>query len=551
MKYMAKGALAKLLESEVTGGNINACCRILRRIFSETVEDAQPTGFSVGRSALLSDVVALGKASLAADGSHVRSPSVAVLCHVSQRLGDWCSALDFARLLPNLPSPSFLSSLLQPNNCAAVLRFCETRGWALDVPHATRVLAERHGSWTSALDVAEAMERHCGMGERYSLGVLIPYLAASGCWRKAVRMFFDGIAQGSLVDPRFVGDLVYRTVRLKQWQTAFYMLGAIEKTREAADFCPSDENFFRDVITVSPSWRSSLSILHLAIGSGVKPDKSIVSLLLGQCEEANVWLTAIKVYDTAVREGFLSSIEGDSYQTLIRSFHAVKQWEKALVALSWMKKAGESSMTTGMGELLEMCQQSGQWEAAVNIGGVLLEKHEGMPSRTRLALLSACADGAAWQCSIRVLGEYLNDSTSMPHPLLVCATLQACVSAQRWEEALFVFFKAREEEPRLILPPLAHRLVLKACVGSGRWLESMCLLEQMEPRGAPKDNHTHRLGLWAAALSGNWQLSLYQLHRIPRANRTAQDQLIVRSSIQNVSAVARAITLRHLQPHLS
>ncbi|KEG14890.1 putative mitochondrial protein [Trypanosoma grayi] len=545
---MGKGGLARLLATEVLRGDVNVCCGLLRRIFSETVEENTMQQLQRGQQqGLISDVIALGKVSLADNASLLRPATVAVLCHASQRVGDWRSALHFAEALPSPPSPSFLSSLLSPVNCDAMLHFCERKGWPLDVPHATRVLAEEHGSWLSALAVAEAMERQFHMGEWYSLGVLIPHLSASGAWERAVELFAAGIAQGSLVDPKFVGDLVRRTAELKQWQMSLYMMSVIEKTKEAAQICPSDVGFFRDVMNVSPDWQSSLAVFNIAVAMGIKPDNSMVSLLLGQCEEAKAWLVATKVYDTALMEGFVSSFAGDSYQTLIRSFHAAKQWEKALAALSWMAKAGEASAATGMNELLELCEQSGQWEAAVRIGEMLRETHPCLPVRTRLSLLFACAKGAMWQVAMEVLQDSFADASQPPHPLSICAAMQACVAANRWKDTMALLQRAREEEPRVVLPPLAHRLAVKACVGSGRWLEAIALLEDMRAYGLPRDNHTQRLGVWAAALSGNWQLSLEHLQHLPLAHRTPQDRLVVRGATRNASLTAKAIALKYLQ----
>ncbi|KAF5226534.1 hypothetical protein ECC02_000035 [Trypanosoma cruzi] len=548
---MGKGGIARLLATEVLGGDVNACCGLLRRIFSETVEEYVIHALERSGQGLVSDVLTLGKVSLADDASLVRPGSVAILCHASQRLGDWQSALHFAEFLPSPPSSLFISSLLSPGNYPAILRRCEEKGWSLDVPHATQVLAEKHGSWTSALAVAEAMERQLHMGEWYSLGVLIPHLSKSGAWEKAVALFVAGIAQGSLVDPGFVGNLLYRTAQLKQWRMCLYMLSAIEKTKEAAHIFSSDVNFFKDVMSISPSWESSLLVFNAAVAAGVKPDKFMVGLLLGQCEESNAWSVATQVYDIAQTEGFVSNIAGDSYQTLVRSFHAVKQWEKALTALSWMAKADEASAATGMEELLELCEQSGQWEAAVRIGGMLLEKNSYLPVRTRLSLLFASAKGAMWDVAVRILQDSFADANQPPHPLCVCAVLQACVASNRWKEAVMLLQRAREEEPRVVLPPLAHRLTIKVCVGSGRWSEAMALLADMNASGLPRDNHSQRLGVWAAALLGDWKLSLEHLRHLPLICRTPQDRLVVRGAIRDISAVAKAIVLKYLQQQIS
>lgn len=547
---MGTGGLARLLATEVLGGDVNTCCGLLRRIFSERVGDSVIRELQHGGRDLLGDVIALGKVCLADNASLVRPSSVTVLCHTAQRLGDWQNALQFAESLPKPPSSSFLSSLLSPGNCNAILHYCELRGWPLDVPHATRVLAEQHGSWTSALMVAEAMERHFSMGEWYSLGVLIPHLSAAGAWQRAVELFVSGIAQGSLVDPKFMGTLMHRTAQLKQWQTSLYMLAAIEKTKEAVQLCPLDVNFFRDVMTISPDWKSSLGVFNLAVATGVKPDKSMLSVLLGQCEQANAWLVATQIYDVALTEGFISSIAGDSYQTLVRSFYAAKQWEKALAALSWMAKADEASAATGMGELLELCEQSGHWETAVRIGGMLLETHPYLPVRTRLSFLFACAKGGMWQVAVRVLHDSFADASHHPHPLAACAALQALVAANRWKEAVMLLQATRGEEPRVVLPPLAHRLAIKACVSAGRWAEAMAVLADMNAQGLPRDNHSQRLGVWAAALSGNWQLSLEHLRHLPMIHRTPQDRLVVRSATRNASAAAKAITLRYFQQQI-
>ncbi|ESL07487.1 hypothetical protein TRSC58_04823 [Trypanosoma rangeli SC58] len=548
---MGRGGLARHLATEVLGGDINACCGLLRRIFSETVEEDAIRELERSGQGLVSDVLTLGKVCLVDNASLVRPGSVAVLCHAAQRLGDWRSALQFAELLPGPPSSSFLSSLLSPGNCATILRRCEEKSWALDVSHATQILAERHGSWISALMVAEAMERQFHMGEWYSLGVLIPHLSESGAWEKAVELFVTGIAQGSLVDPAFVGNLVYRTAQLKQWRMCLFMLSAIEKTKEASQIFPSDVNFFKVVMSISPEWTSSLSVFNAAVAAGVKPDKSMVGTLLAQCEQANAWSVATQVYDIAQTEGFVSSIVGESYHALVRSFHAVKQWEKALAALSWMAKADEASAATGRGELLELCEQSGQWEAAIRIGGMLLETHSYLPVRTHLSLLLASAKGAMWDVAVRILQASLADANHSPHPLSICAALQACVASNRWKEAVMLLERVREEEPRVVLPLLAHRLTIKACVGSGRWSEAIALLADMHASGLSRDNHSQRLGVWAAALLGNWKLSLEHLRHLPRICRTPHDRLVVRSATRDASAAAKAIVLKYLQQQIA
>ncbi|RNF25149.1 putative mitochondrial protein [Trypanosoma conorhini] len=205
---MGRGGLARLLATEVLGGDVNACCGLLRRIFSETVEEDVVHELERSGQGLVSDVLTLGKLSLVDNASLVRPGSVAVLCHASQRLGDWQSALQFSESLPSPPSSSFLSSLLSPGNCAAILRCCEEKGWSLDVSHATQILAEKHGSWISALRVAEAMERQFHMGEWYSLGVLIPHLLKVGrgkrpwsccCWNSTGLLGAPGVCGESCV----------------------------------------------------------------------------------------------------------------------------------------------------------------------------------------------------------------------------------------------------------------------------------------------------------------------------------------------------------------
>ncbi|KAG5473278.1 hypothetical protein CUR178_03198 [Leishmania enriettii] len=491
----------------------------------------------------------LAKSSLAADSALVKASSLHVLCHTAQRTGYWEEALHFCEYLPQSPAPLFLSSLLRPGNVNPILQYCTARGWALDVTNAIRVLAEEHGSWLAALVVAQDAERRLPCGEVYSLGVLVPYLAASGAATQARQLFESGLAHGALMDPVLVQQLVMQTATLRQWETCLHMLQCLYRTHETAQLLPADADFFGRLMEVSPGWVTSLQLLHMARASDVKPNERTVAILLTQCDQAGAWREAAAVYDMAVKEDFIDSLAvGSTYHTLVRSFSAIQQWQKALEALSWMSKADDASLTAGMTELVTLCEQSGQWEAALSIGATLMESGVHLLSpQTSMALLFVCAKGAQWEFATRLFNAQLNDVRVDPHPLSLCSVMQACVAAGQWEAALRVYDVAKSSQPRTVVPPIAHRIAVKACMSAGKWNLVIAVLDAMQQDGLPLDNHSQRLGLWAAAIQGQWELSLAFLQAIPRRSRTLRDRIVVRDVTRAVSPAVDAIALRFLQ----
>lgn len=514
-----------------------------------TTTGAAPRAAADADAPLVERVWSLAKASLTDDASLVKTSSLQVLCHTAQRTGFWQEALHFSEYLPRPPAPLFLSSLLRPSNVPHVLAHCATRGWALDVTNAIRVLAEEHGSWATALTVAQDAEKRFPYGEVYSLGVLIPYLAASGEAVQARQLFESGLAQGALVDAALIQHLLMQTAALKQWRTCLHMLQCLYQTQETAQLLPTDADFFRQLMELSPGWATSLKLLHIARASDVKPDERTVAILLTQCDQAGAWREAAAVYDMAVREDFIDSLAvGSTYHTLVRSFTAMQQWQKALEALSWMNKAGDASLTAGMSELVTLCEQAGQWEAALAVGSSLMESGTHLFSaQTSMALLFACAKGAQWAFAMRLFAAQLHDVRVDPHPLALCAAMQACVSAKQWQAALQLYGDAQASQPRTVVPPLAHRMAVKACVEGQQWHQALAVLETMQQDGLPLDNNSQRLGLWAAALQGQWELSLAFLQGIPRRARTPQDRMVMRSVARAVSPAVDAIALRLLQ----
>lgn len=596
----SRGGLVGLLSRTVAAGDINASCGVLRRIFSETLEDAavgitspakrhgyhpkrilnraqckvkaalltQPVGhedncnkangsltssshLSREGDSLAQRVVQLGRLCLRDDAELVKPSSVSVLCHIAQRHGDWQGALHFCDYLLEPPSPVFTSSLLTPGNVQDVFRHCAKAGFNIDAASAIRVLAQEQGSWSSALVAAREAERLWPYGERYTAGVLVPFLAASGAEKEAVALFESTVAQGALVEPALVQHLILQTAELRQWPTCRHMLRALTRTREAAQLLPSHPFFFRTLTEGSPDWETSLCIFEAARVADAKPDERTLSILLTQCDRGGAWQVATEIYDTAVRENFVDSLAvGITYHALVRSFTASQQWAKALEALTWMGKAGTASMTAGKCELVELCEQSGQWEAALLVGKDLLEAGvEMLSEHTTLSLLFACAKGAQYQLAASILRRQQADVRVQPHPMALCAAIQACVAANEWVTALELLQESRMQQPRTVVPPMAHRLVVKACVRGGRWSEVLSALACMRRDGLPQDNNTQRLGLWAAALSGQWELSLSFFEGIPLRSRIPQDRLVIRSATRLAGPEVDALGLQLLSAH--
>lgn len=568
----------------------------------------------------------------------VPSPSsVDILCYTAQRIGAWADALTCATALPHPPSSVFLASLLTPHNTAHVLAECTRRGWAMDVVSALRILGGAGGggggvvkssSWIAghppaeaqaALRVAHYAEQHFPLGEPYRCGVLLPYLAAAGATRAAMQWFTQLIAAGALVERGLVRHVAWQTVCVhRQWRVGLGMLRVLQQTQETAALLqPWSASFATSLMGQSGSWQVGLEVWAAARAAAVVPDVGSMAVWLTQCEAAGVWGVAREAYAEAVREGWVERWRGEageteykdgwaaaeeededahgtrpelcgvesnsvnssqsaraSYGTLLRALTRARQWERALEALSWMSKASDASRSVGLVELLVLCAQSHQWQAALAVGANLQsmlhrdEVDEGaeekdeetddevtrvsarasapFPPRATHALLLACAVGAQWQRAMQLYQQQVSDVRVTPHPMWTSATLQACAHAGRWAEALGVLHAARAAQPRVIVPVQAYRWVMQACMTAERYDAVVRLWALCQRDGLLVDAGCRTMALRAMAREGDWQSALQMLRRLPAHRRTAEDRAVVRQAARAAGPVAHAMTLRCL-----
>ena len=544
---MAAALYEKLLSAALMAGDLNQCCGLVRRAMQEMPETSHWIRSS---SPTLSRVVELGTVILRQEDTsrrHLLPAALPVLSHLSYQLELWESALLFCGGLKRPPSPTFLAHLMNKGNFRYVYDHCDALDWPLDVGRAVALLGSS-GAWLEALTVARHAESTSPWADRYSCGVLIPFLLTGGSWAAAISVFGEAIAAGALLDHQLIAHTVRASAKSGDWASMLILVGALQKATvlQEMSYMPEASLVYRDVALATPHWRLALSVLHMAVDSGVRLDQQLVGSTIAKCDAAGAWKSAAAVYDIAVRSGCVTQLGAASYSALIRSFHALSQWERAVEAISWMSRVHEAAAVAGMTEMVSLSEKSGQWDVALKLGSELVRTHAVASSSTYLSLMQACDQGRQWAAACLLFHHIAQDLTVTPHPMTLCTALHTCGLSAAWAPSLALISFAYNLQPRLVVPPLALRLALSACVEASRWYESLSLLDTMQRNGLPMDNHSRKLGVWATALSGAWCHSLRLYSQLPAGQRTSAEQKVIRSSAMAAGPMANALVLKHL-----
>lgn len=575
-------AMLQLLQRCLQRRDLQASCGVIRRVLSETDSEAAE---ELLRHRYVAQTVDLGlreaqshpvadhdAATTAWSGSssQLRPASAAILAHVTKRMQRWEDALVFAARMDKAPSPDFLASLVRPGNWAALQKTCYANGWSISLPRVLQRIASDYGRWSEALQIALAAERNARRhqsppSERYSLAVLIPLLAkrADG-WALALSHFQSAFSSGSLTDEALCVAILRGCVAAKHWELSLQLFSLMAKAGAlpAAVSHKVDEgtihqrrgtrSLLDDLASISPSWRVSLGLLDAARGSDAQPSSFLLQRVLVDCDAAGKWSIAAQVFDSAVRDGFLDELgEKQTYTALVRAFHRASEWRRAIEAVSWMTHASEAAAMAGVTELVELCEASGQWDVAMQLGETLLGSHSSsrgtVSARTYLSLIFACGKGLQWESSVRVYDHMLRTNEVVPHPLAACSVLQACCDSNAWAAGLGFFDRVRSAAPLVVLPPLSITIATKLAVASGQWHRALLVLDVMLQEGLPMDNHGQRLGLWASALCGSWIRSLAHYSKISPQQHTPSDKVVVRTATRFAGPLASAMVMKHLQ----
>jgi hypothetical protein len=546
VKLMSAAAVyERLLTTAVMAGDINQCCGIVRRGLQEFPD---PSAWIAGSANTLSKVVSLGVAAARIDERNAMLPgTIPVLSHVSAELGMWENALTLCEKMRKPPDPGFLAGLMHRRNFSYVYDFCAERDWKIDMARAVTLLGNS-GAWLEALTIARAEEARSPWSDRFSCGVLIPHLMTGGSWVCAMKVFAETICAGALVDQQLIVHTVRASARGGDWQSTLMLAGALHKAsmlQEISD-APDAPLVYRDIALSTPHWNAALRVLRLAVSCGVPLDQQLVGTTIAKCDAAGQWRCAAAVYDLAVRSQCITQLGSASYSAVIRSFHALSQWERAVEAISWMSRVGEAAAVAGMTEMVVLSEKAGQWEVALQLGSELVRTHAVASSTAYLSLMHACQQGQRWAAACTLFHHMARDFTVSPHPIALCTAIQTCGRARQWSAALGLVSYGSSLQPRFVVPPLALRLALSACVDAARWHESLVLIDTMQRTGLPMDTHSRKLGLWASALSGSWCMSLQFFSELSVAQRTAAEHKVVRSSATAAGPLATAMVLKHL-----
>ena len=550
---------ASILVQEAKAWNVNACAGILRRVITET---SSPTRWLFANSEVVASAISLAKFALNKPrdfasaqpssskerGAPVASPSANVFANVSATLGNWEDALMF--IDPNLvgtrnaASGVFIAKLMNRNNVNPIARWAANRKLRFCIPTAVSRIGMVSGAWSTALQLAQRYESPGS--ERYSAGILVPFLSSGGRWDLAMRVFSDGLAQGAFLNQTLLENMVTSTALHGHWHSCLSIVAALERCSawsELVSGSRSASHTYECVMNVCPTWVEALHLLGTLRRQALRPTVRLVSSAIDHCGKSDQWQAASLLFDYARSNGLLGDLSKTSRDVLLRHFHSAAHWQKALEALHWIGEAGDASAHEGALASIELCSGTGQWEMALRLGTSLDVPH--IPPNTYVALLKSSSDGRRWDAAIRIIQMMESNPEVTLSSSDACVALSAAVD--NWSASITLYSHFSNLAPLVVMPPVGARLAMKACVAGGRWEEGMLISAELAKSRLPFDNHTQRFGLWAAALVGAWRASLEYLNTIPPNLRVKRDRDLFAVAVSRANLDTQRLALLMLK----
>ena len=483
-------------------------------------------------------------------------------CHLTSTVTrQWVTAMRFLDVMIDrglAPAPASVAELLRENNIETVVRWSYRRGAPLHAVAGLRVLlrgrehepsvtvgGEEGGAappWAAALRFASIMDRlqtaRSGGGESYTLGVVVPFLAAGGHWSKAVTAMTHAAMRGTLLDPQLVVHLVDSTAEPRTWATCLALLchmtrfGVMQNAMDAAGVAT-----FAKAAAVCPTWCQALGVFLLCrdlgrfYGPRLRPDRSLLGSVMLRCYDSGKWEVAARLHYLALKEGYDGCIAGEAFESLIASSRDAANWSLALSALSWMQHAGHAASIPGYMTLMELCADKGRWRDALTIGSRVLVgdadpvSGEGSRARPRAApaswvvtqvyttalkalsasdrivfraaLAPTTSSSTAlalpprvtnWALHLTVLAAMVADGHVQRIPSSACLRVMEAVcrgTAEHhdgWCVAAQLLSALTQQEPRLVVPPAAYRMAATSASHHRQWCTALSLLRQLHHR---------------------------------------------------------------------
>ena len=461
------------------------------------------------------------------------------------------------------PSAEAVAYLANPENVHVMMEWAEDRD--IDVSPATILGAlGATGGWATALEVAQYFEKKCAYRESYSLGVLLPFVAAGGHWRQAINVLRSAIQCGALCDKILVQHLIHSTATPQAWHSCLAMTACLSSVHMTDDI--TEWNTWSRVIDICPDWEAACNALNLAQRASLSPlPSSVLKGLIPKLESANRWreaahLSSLSFYTSECKEhrgstnrsGLLHTqnnntvlaIEPVAAQThvppgssfnarslgflvnAIRAAHAsIKRLSQRDVSdCSWPVRENSSCpRMSGMAIngtcesrpkreflhesesntslLLRLCHQEGQWAAAMGLGALAYEKNIRLDEATHAALVYSCATGGHWESALYAhRAMALDAGVADLHSGVCTAVLRSCMLAGRWAAATAFFEGLQRLEPRVVISNKAYNIVCEAYVRRKWWLKALQVTAEQVRMGLQPSDEVRNSSLYITQL---------------------------------------------------
>jgi pentatricopeptide repeat protein len=481
------------------------------------------------------------------------------------------------------PAPVAVAQQLRERNVQVVLDWCRRHHAPLDTVAGIRSLGTQ-GAWSAALSLARVAERrHRGLGERYSMGVLVPYLSHGGQWETAARHVEQSLSQGALVDTELLKHIVLSVAEPPTWVACLALTAALARCQALSHV--ADPEVYRAIVGVCDTWQACLGALQLARTAGVPLDAFMYGAAIDHLQQAGQWETARDVALEAARmhgtghtatdvvstisptieptADTVSSEASDANLThsggrFVAAFRNEAREAASLRATSWMGGADVAAAATGLVTATELCADAASWVQAARVGAQLLALNVGAPrANTYASLMTAMSTAGRWVEAIGVFDRMAAD----PNVVAVSSAptiqlLRSLADAGEWSPALTCFARMRRAEPRVLVPVEAYDATTCAALAGAQWRAAIQLLLLRHRGGFALSETQKRLGLQVAATflpyapsAAQWGLALRFLASMVPAQRRPADVALVQAHAQKLppdagAAIAKALKRR-------
>ncbi|CAK9035466.1 unnamed protein product [Durusdinium trenchii] len=286
------------------------------------------------------------------------------------------------------------------------------------------------------------------------------------------------------------------------------------------------------------AWSRSFEFLEFGARRRMESNVITMSSVLSVAEKVSLWKSSLQLMTVAKRNHLEANVV--TFNALLSSF----PWYQALQLVHNMGQCQVQRSLITRNALLSRFEVEGRWPLALELGRLARRSREVSDVISFNSTISSCNRHAEWQRAVELLqrleGSFLepnvisftsalasHEVVQWPSALLLLPEVQRrsvanmifynaalSVTAERWDQALRLFFQQKLHEPvERSVDLTSFNMAILACEKASRWEEALSLLTLCAHRGLREDVITFTNAISACGQALRWRevLQLLQL----------------------------------------